>query len=187
MNRKRKKQSRSLEAQSKSSVFPRLTQRRRVSSWGLKTRSRRRSVLGNTEKPARPLGHIHSLTPTHSPALRLFRCKIPTIRLRHLLAQNNTHGAFSGVLPGGQRHNCPPHGVKKVRTTPVTQAWTENSRLFPSLVAMTSPNWMFVTGPPAALSVFGHWAAPRSHGHRYTGSYGHWEADHWVLMGSVGE
>ncbi len=36
----------------------------------------------------------HILTPLHSPVLCMFWSKIPAIRLRHLLAQSNTHMAF---------------------------------------------------------------------------------------------
>eukprot|EP00064_Thunnus_orientalis_P014683 superscaffoldBa00002585_g14730 len=69
---------------------------------------------------------------THSPVLQLFRSKIPTIRLRHLLAQRNTHGAFSGILPEGI----------------VVNGDDLSYRLLP-------------TRPPSAMTASNHWAAPQ--------------------------
>lgn len=114
-----------------SSVFPELKPRRRVSCPGAVGAAGPELQMLRSGKHRGTCSTHRSLTPAHSPVLRMFRSKISTIRLRHLLAQSNTHGAFSGILPEGQRHNWPAHGVVKVLYTACYPGTNRDQRLFP--------------------------------------------------------
>lgn len=76
----------------------------------------------------------------------MIRSKIPAIRLRHLLAQDNAHVAFSGVFPEGQWRERPRHAVLKVCCESVSQATAINCRL-----TDRTPVDMYVTSPPGCL------------------------------------
>lgn len=140
-----------------SSVFPELKPRRRVSCPGAVGAAGPELQMLRSGKHRGTCSTHRSLTPAHSPVLRMFRSKISTIRLRHLLAQSNTHGAFSGILPEGQRHNWPAHGVVKVLTQPVIQAQTGIS--VSSHVMVNGDDLsrqLLATSPPSAMTVSGH-------------------------------
>ena len=64
-----------------------------------------------------------TVSPAHSPALRMFQRKFATIRLRHLLAHANTHSSSSKMLGGGRWHNWSVHSVSKRPETAFCCGW----------------------------------------------------------------
>lgn len=146
-----------------SSVFPGVKPRRRDapagSSWAAAPEPWRLPARlaprdrSPTPRPRRPL------TPLRSPALWVLGSQIPAIRLRHLLAQSDTHGAFSGALPGRRRHGWPGHGVSKAchRGTQGARppVWAPAAD-----TAMTSPTGWSLHLLPPVQTVTGHQEAP---------------------------
>ena len=94
----------------------------------------------------------------------MFRSKIPSIRLRHLLAQSNTHMAFSWMLPEGQRHDWPVHGVLEVRGGPVVFRLGRRAAVCLELHGAHGDDdlshRLVVTPLSSVLTACGHWEAP---------------------------
>lgn len=147
-----------------SSVFPRVEHRRSV---GIALGWEEAFYKVTPRAHPTPWSH-HILTPLYSPVPCMIRSKVPAIRLRHLLAQDNTHMAFSWMLPEGQRHDWPDHGVLKACREPVIQARAENSRLsWAPVVDMYDLSYqLFATPPSSVRTCSGHQGAQLFHFYR---------------------